>query len=447
MLIFPYLNFTMVNPKQSKRKTKPAAPRRKPTVTTVAIPRPRPQQATITQDGARFVKCSLHPLMATSMKSVGVPDRYSGDTVVLDHKMTVTVVNGSLGTMKLLALPTLPGALWIYGETGGSDIPGGYTTVTGTTGTAVHNGNYYQCIPFQEYLPPNAISYTPGAHVLPNMNVYNATHARCVALALEVKDKSNSLNSQGDITCTRFPWRVGSQALIGKADKPGGSATGYYWQRTVDPPLSNKQDATAYKSYTCFPVKEGAYSVATRTKPDWDMMEFAPVNSNADDDGTWLGQWWDLVLSNSAFAGGAFNTTSAIQYGVSTVAPANGDTIGPSWVDDGTSGIAMVIDGLNTTTPQALEVTITICVEYEVRPTSSISKFLAPSPKEDPVAMKIVSDTMSQLPSAVPQKQNSGGGFWDKVKGIIGKVVGGIEKAIPIVSQVAGVASKIATML
>jgi len=401
----------MANPQKTKKASARKGGKK---VKQVMVPRTMRPAPMITQDGVKFLKCTLHPLMASSMKSNGVPDRYSGNTVVVDHKISVTVKAGANGTAKLVVLPTLPGALYVFGETSGASCL--FTSVTGVPGINTVSNNAYCGIPFQEYIP---LAQIPGGTnvQLPNMNVYNASRARCVALALELKNRTPPLSCSGDFIFSKFPVKFGQQWLPQFYQNGGlGNSSGQYWTRMSDPLPASQSDASAYKNYVMLPSIEGGYAVATRTKPDWDMIDMSGANNNNRDARTWAGQFFYPVDDNSWIlsSGGVRPSVRAI------FSPDNSsadDPIGLSWCDEGMSGIAAIGEGLSA--DQTFEATVTMCVEYDVQPRSSVSKFLNPSPKEDPVALKIASDVMAKMPTAVPQKANSGGGFWGTLTNII----------------------------
>jgi hypothetical protein len=405
------------------------------------------RQIATTEAGAQFARCTLDPLAAMSMKSQGVPDKYSGETIVVDHKMDITITPNATGAISLAILPTLPGALHVYcdGTNTPANITGKYTAIDGTlrqldvTGSGASQG--YACIPFQEYVPSTPAAIGLGTP-LPNMNVYSAARARCVALGMELVDKATDLNSQGDVTITQVPIRIGQESIVGQCCQAGrvSSLVGNYWQRTVDTPIVNDSQATNVKNYVCMKPKEGVYAVGKRSSPEWSMKPFAPMNSQGTSplNGTWTGQFFGPVTSDFAsFSAGA----SSLQY-YNYAGGDSADSIGWSWADPDTQGIFATLTGLNTTTPQPIRVLVTMCVEYELQSTSSISKFTGPSPKEDQKALKTVSDAQSMMPPAVKGTQKQG--FFGSLISALGSAARGIAGAhIPIISDLASGANAI----
>jgi len=399
-----------------------------------------------TDAGRKFVECALDPLSAMSMKSQGVPDMFSGKTVVVDHKVDITITPDSNGNISLCMLPTLPGGIYVYG--GGTTateptIVGGYTSVDGNVinqpwGTAfAYTG--YSGIPYQEYVPSTGAGGAGGN--LPSMNPYNAAKARIVSMGLELSDKSTSLNSQGDITVVQVPFKWSTESTVGKASAQGVSTTqGTYWQREVDKPINTDAQATNVAGYVCMKPKEGAYAVAKRASPNWNMQDWSPSNYSTSTPPT---NAWNVQMTCGVLDQYSATTTGGIsQMPYFYTSKGSSDVIGFSMVDNNTSAIFVTMTGLNTTTPQPIRVIGSTCVEYVLQPVSTVAKFVAPSPREDPVALRTVSDAQTIMPMAVKGREKQG--FFGTLLGLLGKGVRGLANAgLGVASEIAAGANSI----
>lgn len=425
---------------------------------------PRMPRLADTTEGMSFVECALHPLSNMAMKSGGVPDRYSGKTVVVDHKYTFNVLPDKFGNLSAICLPTLPGALYIgsanYPTVGQQpSIVGGFIDVTGNIyniqGNPSSNASY-QGIPFQEYVPSTPITaYPTTAGTLSNYNPYGASRARVISMAWSWKSTGTLLTTSGKAIFTRFPFKLNRTGYVGTVNFPfqtTATVLNKYWTRGTDPAPYTMGDATAYGDYVDLAVIEGGYQVGVKQSSDWPMYEWAPTNvqTTGGGAGAFQGQWWN-VASDDRSVLTVPAITGAMEYGylnalVSTGTPAlSTDSTGFAFVDEGFSGLFVNFSGMPSgSTSPPLEVTVVLCVEYEVLPSSVVSKFLKPSAMEDPRALQTVSDAQRLLPSAVPVVQKDNGGFWGTVMHILGAGVKGLAgMGLPVVSQIAAGASSI----
>jgi len=405
---------------------------------------PRASNYAATSDGKKFVECALDPLAAMAMKSNGVPDRSSGKVIVVHHKTDITVTPNAQGQISVCMLPTLPAGLGVYcdGTTTPANVSGKFISVDGNPKQILASGSGaaagYSMIPYQEYIASPPIAGGTGG-ALPNLNPYSAAKARVIAMALEIVDKATSLTSQGDITVVQVPFRCSETSLVGLAAPVGQTCSGKYWQRTVDKPIFTDQQATNVQGYKCFKPKEGAYAVATRADPDWNMRDWAPSNytTSAPPSNAWTAQEFLPVMDQFAALSGG--TSQMPFYGQTD---GSSDWVGFTFVDTGTTAIFATCSGLNTTTPQPLRFIATTCVEYQPEPTSTVAKFTSPSPAHDPLALETVSRAQTVMPMAVTRSEKQS--FFGTLLSLVGQGVRGLAKSgIPIVSEVAAGANSI----
>jgi hypothetical protein len=391
----------------------------------VAIPRQR--MGGLSQVGMDFLKCALDPF--NSKGSLGAPDSFSGMSVVVDHRTVISIQANANGVISMAVLPTLPGALYIGAGTVTVPLWG----VSGSVAGALTNsGGTYMGVIYPQY---DGTATVIGAHTYDLggacSNPYTATRARVLSLSCRVTPTTQLLQASGNVYVGQFAdsnYLIGTGRVINAVNGamvPAKFYNGGYPQLQSVLPACTSTVITQMPDYVQQYVDDGVYVVAKRVDPDFEFQPWAPAfnpivsNTNATQcPGSVAGQFWQAVANADGTASsdsiGINNTCpkSVIQL----VYPIDGppgdsgagtgcDGAGPCFIDPGMSSILIAIEGLQTSAaavPTTFEVEVRTCVEYQVKPQSSVSQFQKASPPEDPAAMRLLSDVMRKMPTAMP---------------------------------------------
>jgi hypothetical protein len=455
----------MANKNQNKTKTGQRKMPKQKAKSKALVPRPLAS----TVAGSEFLRCTLDPL--GSKGSVGVPDKFSGQSVVVDHKLNTTCVTSG-GIMGISILPTLPGALyvnkgaWTLGTWGELTAPSTYT-INGS-GPSFASG-----IPYSEYQGLLAGAPTP-ANPLPYYylsNPYSAVRARIVSMSVKVVNTTADIQKAGQMFCAKVSQKAayaGTGAVqVGPITSAGSTFKnlGYYAQSYFPFIDTNSQILTGFNSYKLMDAKDGCYMVAGRSDGEWEFKDWGRLHQYEVDSagttisGSAIGTFIDLVgnvdgCSNFIQAGGelASGPFSFLTYGYPTKLDVNGgstkDALGPCFIDDSVECMFIGVEGaISGGTENTFDIQVTTCVEYQVQPLSSVAKFARQSPREDLPALAAAVEVQRKLPIALPA--NSTNGSWSgMVKNILsgigtaGKFLGNI--GVPFAGIAGGLASQVA---
>jgi len=133
-----------------------------------------------TPTGAGFLKCAFAAPDFAAENNAGIPDTYSGKTIVKSHRLTGTMSMTASTDAYILVLPTPGIAFWTCSVASG----------TAPTQTTVWTG--------QKFGDTSALFPTS------TMNT-NFTQFRMVSNIMELKCTSNATQWSGSITCWKFP--------------------------------------------------------------------------------------------------------------------------------------------------------------------------------------------------------------------------------------------------
>jgi hypothetical protein len=424
----------------------------------------------LTTAGMMFLACSLDPL--NSKGSVGIPDAFSGKSVVVDHKQSFTVSASASGEIAGILMPTLPGSFFL--AKGSMVVPiWGKGSAVAAASNLVCADDYNNTLLGQLYSEYNGTAVNIGGSALDLgalSNPYFATKARVTSMGIRVTPLNSLLTTQGEFTVAKisgeaYPSGTG-RIKFGQTTSAGAWANseqsaGSYPTRVLPATVEyNTTSISGYPGYRVFKAIDGFTSVANR---DSDSFDFS----------CWTGQHSVQNGATSAFVNGSL--AGNLQYivgntnGTLNVNPANFATLGqscnmrygfatnaandgydtdlapPCFYDDKVERIIFAGSGFATgATPTSFQFDVVTCVEYQVDPTTSpISKFVKTAPRADPTALAILSEAQRKMPVALPSSSVNGG--WaatarNILQGISKVAVIGARAGLPYIGQAANVA-------
>jgi len=175
MSLVPY-----VAPRNNKNNNNKVAKRMKSSRSNVMKPINQDRIVSNTDSGAGFLKCAFAAPDFASENNAGIPDTYSGKTIVKSHRLSGTLSMTTATDTYILLLPTPGYAYWKTSVAAG----------TPPTQTTVWTG-----VPFSD-----------TASVFPTtLSTTNFTQFRMVSNIFELKCTSNATQWSGSITAWKFP--------------------------------------------------------------------------------------------------------------------------------------------------------------------------------------------------------------------------------------------------
>jgi len=420
-----------------------------------------------------FLKCSLDPF--NSKGSLGAPDGFAGSSLIVDHRYKFNVEASAAGNIGLAVLPTLPGSLYI-GE-GNCALPS-WGGVSAPTNYGLNNvtGTYWG-VPYQEYNGVAPVSTGVHAWNLGNglTNPFLASRARILALSCRITPTTQLLQSSGNIFVGQFS-DDNQYAGSGKCNTETNGTIiideleGSYPCRYSILPDADARAITQIRGYVQQYIADGIYAVGKRVDPDLEFHNWAPFQNQLvpNQTASYLargvsGCLWQVIadtdglVANGLTTGAGVSTASSnlelgyIVEGVPTTANTC-DSAGPCFIDPGMSSILVGIEGMQASgasVPTFVEVEVQTCVEYQIRPFSSVNQFQKVAPKQDPVAMELFNELTRRMPTAMPA--GAVNGSWAAtLKSILSGIkVGGSALSavgVPYAGAAAGLAEQFSSM-
>lgn len=325
----------------------------------------------ITEDGRDFLKVATSAPDFEDLDVEGIPDAHSGPTVVVKNYVTTTVTCAVGQATYFLCTPQGEVAFW---------------TTTVATETDWING--------QDLTPTNyplALSIFPGLKATsPNSyggsNTTQVSKGRLVNSAAEIVPLNNAFNRYGSISVWKVPLQVvNEQKELASTD---GTATSI----AINGIEGVRTAVVGSQAYTTA-VRDGAYSVVLNTE---DEFNFFPVRD----------------AENSASTHNAYFSAPAAAPGVR--AKFNGPLA--TW-DNNYNTIVFRVDVPAGTVAQSFLLKRWVNVEYEPVFNSLLWTTSHNSPPFDPTAIALYRELNSQLPTAVPYRDNPD--FWNRILSII----------------------------
>lgn len=355
-----------------KRKSEPVLMRTPGYTTSGALMRPRaglPQirLPKLSKDGMDFLKCAFAPPDFNADSSMGVPDGFTGKTLVKKHKLVAPIIFDSDKDYYIIIAP----------------IPGiAYSVLTKSQGFPTTAGDLYSCV-----------SYSDSAQLFGPTNGSAAadvvTAFRTVSLCAELVPTTNAVTWSGSIQCFKIPI-IETTNISGVVLGNPGVAYQISGLESVNSTLASQYSA---------PFNLGVYSFAGNMDPEF---TFRPIREGME------------VVPSRLVTGTTFSGFDALL----AKSPYTG--LGQ------TESILFKVSGLSTNCTALIKTWS--CVEYKVNSNSSLYEYTHISPAEDLLALECYRQILAAMPPGVSYYDNAG--LWEKILKII-RTVSGAASFIP----------------
>lgn len=440
--------------------------------------------STLTEAGKNWLTIATDPNHDTPVPLVGLPDQDTSDVVIQCHKQSfnLSAPAGTTGNWAahVFAMPFLRTSSFKFGDT----FRGGVKPATslGTT-TPVQQVEWTQATESTagaELGPLNVWAWSNDAPILaPRVEPAKdksfvppqlikaiggrddmRTRGRIIAMGFEATNTTAPLNKQGLATSYRIPavQRKQVQMFNERFASLNGTGPANFcigpnpsFGTVLGAPPDTVDTAMAYPGTVQWPAERGIYTVC-RFNQSENVMD-APERrafqcAHADHPATAL-----AVAETPSL----FTATKMYSPQFENVSVDNG-----VWIDDFFSDSSslqqftpMDISGtMFTGLSKETTLTINVTIYYEFAPHvgdlgfSAMAYSLTRSPAYDPLALLMYQLVASQLPTSVPQDMNPAGEYWDKVIGLIRRVLpavqaGALAMGHPGVAAAAHLATKV----
>lgn len=343
------------------------------------VPRPILKPSDLT-----FLKAAFAPVDFGQLDLNGVPDSYTGPSIVKHHTLWSTVPVPAGKTKVLLFAPT-PGIAYFEAD---NEYATDYMMLA------------------KEY-PDFGMMF--GLNIESADTTWNCFSARYIGLSAEIRPMSSIVSNAGTIICAKIPLVIndnndvttGTAPLAGERWVPmaGQSVT-----KTIDLLCMNTTSLTKGPFYMGH-VNDGMYSVASNTG-DW---SFCPLWNDVDMVPPFQMPFGSLKSDN---------TFSTFKY--LPVKAKNGQIEGysahsiPGWCNH--ESIAVIIRNSGESTLE-LNIETHGIVEYQLNPNSVLYPFASASASPSPELLQMYAQLSERIPVAVGYLQNAE--FWDRIRSIL----------------------------
>jgi X-X-X-Leu-X-X-Gly heptad repeat protein len=382
----------------------------------------RPTGIAETRDGMEYVHCALGA-MAGAGSPVGIPDKFAGKTIVIEHRSCVSFTVGASTNLYLACVPcpimglfvgseaTATGAAFsatVYDYTAAAWATKNFNTGTGTTIAGLYyistdiTSAAYMGLPYLEW--QNGSPYSASG---PTQNASFAAQAwRPVSSQMKVMFSGTSLSDSGVIAVARA---MNEMTEIDWSHTQAGVV--YY----ADTYAQTRQGITGGASFSTIASADGAVTLPVREGT-------FVVNVPLEDDREFIGFKTNSILASS----NADTSTLLGQLSVTSTTPSTSMSPNP-----GVGGLTTTYVALSgVTSGQTIYVEQTNCIEYVISPaTGTMARLARESPQHDPVAMETVAEVAKCLPAGVPVSEAASGSWWNRLGSIFsgaGKLAGNV---------------------
>jgi hypothetical protein len=377
------------------------------------------------------MRAALDPFADVSVRSVGVPDSFGGDTLKHTNTMEITVMPDMNGEISFLILPSVSSPLLVLkGLYQSILVPvvagGGTNTVTLDAAQSINVDGFNSCIPW----PTWAAAFGAGGE--DNLyGPYNYKSQRIVSQGLEWRYTGTELSDKGVCTAAM----VDAYLVPGYVDKPADpgflttSGIRFIQRADINNLLDISQSSLAnqprYVQQTMHSAEgAGGMLVLTADEEGWNFKPTIPGTALLEASDT-SSDWTLEPAAPTADRVGTIGLTAVAAKACFPIIP---------WQNLRPVGVSFT--GLDTTI--SLTLRLKQRVEGTVAVSSPFQQFTDKSPREDQHAISMVANVQKTLPIMVPVTMNGFGTWWKKIMGgigSVGKILGGI--GIPMVSPIA----------
>jgi len=391
------------------------------------------------KDGANFLRAALDPFSDLSLRSVGVPDSFAGDTLKHCNIMEITARPNAQGIISFTLVPSVSTPLvCTLGTFEDILIPTANVsgTANGTTRVALDAGAVRTSTAFQPGIAWPAWAEFYGGGGPQGAGPYSYKSQRITSMGMEWRYTGTTLQDQGVCTAAildayvidgyeELPAFTGTNPII-------STETFFVARSDVNNLVENNETSlSSQPKYVqqSLHTSEGSGGMTVMVSAEEGFI-MKPTNSNS------------IMLPNfvkiSGLGGGpGFGGNPAVGTFGATDSTGATTVCFPMIPWQNLRPVGFCFSGLPAGQPIVLK--LKQRVEATVSINSAFQQFTDKSPSEDPEAMQIVADVSKGLPLMVPVTMNGFGDWWRKIFSVIssaGHIVGGI--GIPMISQVAG---------
>lgn len=339
-----------------------------------------------------FLKCAFAPPDFAVDPGMGIPDQYTGKTLMMKHHATINSDIPANSRRYYLFMP-VPGVAFYYYD-----------------GKSVENSP-----------PSNAVFtpfYFPDAQLIfPASGQANATRFRYASTAAGVYAMGNEFNTSGSIRI----WKTRASldefhSRFVVTDKGGvdrSLVSGVRYLTGVD------MDIPRTESFVTRAI-QGGYTMAANNSVDFEFSDVMPKCLNLPED----------VLTDGS---GTSDTNQKYRFIGGIPGFGNMDVI------------CLTVDNPSTTAQTSFMIRTWACVEYQICSRSPLYAFAGMSAPYDPMALAMYREIAVKLPPAVPSAENAD--MWRRISNMMRSLFGGLSFVPGPVGLIAGGADAVVSGL
>lgn len=354
-----------------------------------------PRNITLPEASQAFMRAAFAPFDFPSLALEGVPDNYTGPSVVKQHCLTTTISLAAGSQMNILVLPTPGIAYWT------------------TTGYVTDNWD-----------PTYFADYDSCFGEVRGTRDGTFSKFRYLGAALEIRPTSAVVSNAGSITSARVPIAVTDRAIrdedVAQTPTTARVLALNAQCKYIDLNPASESGYTQGPSYSAH-VNDGLFTVAINDGC-WDFEKI------------WTG---DLAVPPTDIE---VSTTTGVEQ--RSFLARNGRLLTTNSRLVGFGHMMAIAVTIKATSALTFTVLSRAYVEYMVDPFSVLYNMARPSPAVDPVALALYSRTVAVLPPGLPYSQNAD--FWARVWSFMKRVLGTVTKVGPMLGPYGVAASTIA---
>jgi len=342
----------------------------------------------LSEPSQAFMRAAFAPFDFPALALEGVPDNYTGPSIVKQHCLTNTVTMAKDEVLHIAVLPTPGTAYW---HCTGEDVTG--------TWLAQHYADFDNCFPLTR-------------------NTRDGTFStfRYLGAALEIRPTSAVVSNAGSITAARVPIVV-TERQIRESDVNQGTTTMVLSLGTqmkyIDMSPASESGYTQGPSYSAH-VNDGLFTVAVNDGC-WDFEKI------------WTGE---PAIPPNQVEGAVFSgTPPVLTIGTANIIAHNGRLSAPTDKLMGFGHMNAIVVTIRASSALTFTFLNRAYVEYTVDPFSVMYNMARPSPPVDLVALALYSSTSAVLPPGLPYSQNAD--FWTRVWAYMKRILGQVSKVAP----------------
>lgn len=319
----------------------------------------------ISPDGIKFLKCAFAPPDFAGSDIKGVPDNYTGSSLIKKHRLVEPLNNNAGRDTYLFLLPTPGVAFWRLDLAAGAPLTNG--------------------------LQLTPVFYSDVLSMFPNSanSTVNLNQFRYISNHIELVPTVNATQWAGSIQAWKLPVSVLSRTGLNAVNSGLLTVTGLQGAAA--------NNVNMYSGPVCNGVYTGCYSADS-------TFRFTPIF----DDVTPVPN----ILTNPDF----------MQLNVATPPgnPPAGTLLGCQGFDNAFESMVIRITNTSGTLINQFLIKAYACVEYKASPGSALKEYESVSPCEDEEALKLYREIVNELPVGVHYLDNDT--FWQRVLDIIAKL-------------------------